>query len=222
MERAKALFRAIGERAAIFNSQSTGNFGDLFGALQTALLTECIMAAARIFDPPNKRYPTRSMRYVLELIKEQKEQLPVVQEPHQLGLTLEAGGMADLKPLIEKGGAAFAEGLADYFLAIISEPNNVAALESLKTLRDKSLAHNEHVETVEGPTWRALTELIDIAKKLVGILGWAYLGTAYEIDGDFILSGDALRSSYALERLSEKLQESPGVSVASQIVAPDT
>jgi hypothetical protein len=214
MERAYALLEAIGSCADVLNDRSVGNFGELFGAIQSALEVDCAMAAARIFDPPNKRYPTRSMRYVLDFVRAHKEELPAIREPYQLGVTLRAAGLdADLEPLVERGGSAFAAGVADRFLALINEPEKVKAIDALKTLRDKSLAHNEHVEGVEGPTWAALASLIEIPKRLVAILGWAYLGVAYEINGSFILSDDAVRASHALRRLTDKLRS--GVAAAT-------
>jgi AbiU2 len=206
MERSHALLKSIGECAEIFNDQKTGNFGDLFGTMQEALQTECLMAAARIFDPPGRRYPNRGLRHVLEFIRTNADQLPAVGQPQQLRLSLRGTTLeAQLEPLVDRGGAAFSIGLADQFLALVDEPERVKAIEALKTLRDKALAHNEHVENIEGPTWKALGELIDIAKKLVAVLGWAYLGTAYEIEGDFLLTDDAKRPSYALERLAKRL-----------------
>jgi hypothetical protein len=65
----------------------------------------------------------------------------------------------------------------------------------------KSLAHNEHVAAIDAPTWNALIDLLDLAKRVVGILGWAYFSTAYTIDGEYLMSEDAQRASYALDRL---------------------
>ena len=53
------LLRRIGERANDLNNRERGYYGELFAAFQTALKTECILAAARVYDNPSKMYPTR-------------------------------------------------------------------------------------------------------------------------------------------------------------------
>lgn len=202
MERAHALLRTIGTRAAILNDRTRGNFGELFNSLQTALTADCVIAVARIYDPPSRRYPTRCMRYVLEFLRKNREELPSIRERYQLELALRAAGVeAQLAPFMSHGPARFADALVDHFLAILESEDTQRAIEALKTLRDKAIAHNEDVETVAGPTWQSLSELVRHAKYLVGILGWASLDTAYFVNGEFILSEDAVRADRALNRL---------------------
>mgnify|MGYP001277041165 CR=1 FL=1 len=207
MERSFALLETIGTRAELLNAHEFGNFGELFGALQEALQTECLMAASRIFDPPGRRYPNRGMRHVLSFIRDHADELPAIAHPQGLKTCL-AGTPLELTlmPLVDRGGRDFAIALVDQFSALIVADDRTNAIDALRTIRDKAIAHNEQVETVEGPTWQAIADLIAIAKKLVAALGWAYANTAYEIDGDFLLTSDAQRPGRALERLVERLR----------------
>src|SRR5688572_1960248 len=64
-EQARALAAQIGEQSARINA--TG-LGSVFGALQRALSDRETLAAAKLFDPPNGKYPVRSIGSVIHLL----------------------------------------------------------------------------------------------------------------------------------------------------------
>jgi hypothetical protein len=200
-ERAIALLRVSGTRADEINN-GKGNFGELFGAFQTALTTEATLAVARLYDRPSPRYPTRCLVGVLNFLCEHNDELPPIREPHQLGLALLVMNPPEaLLSLAKDGAAAFGRDFAAFALEILSASARGENIARLKQLRDKSLAHNEHVAAIDAPTWNSLIDLVDLAKQVVGILGWAYFSTAYTINGEYLMSEDAQRASYALNRL---------------------
>jgi hypothetical protein len=200
-ERAIALLRVSGTRADEINN-GKGNFGELFGAFQTALTTEATLAVARLYDRPSQRYPTRCLVGVLSFLSEHNDELPHIREPHQLGLALlTMNPPNELLKLAQDGAADFGKDFAAFVLELLSAQAREESIARLKHLRDKSLAHNEHVAAIDAPTWNALIDLLDLAKRVVGILGWAYFSTAYTIDGEYLMSEDAQRASYALDRL---------------------
>jgi hypothetical protein len=204
-ERAIALLRVSGGRANQINS-GNGNFGELFGAFQTALQTEATLAIARLYDRPSPRHPTRCLVGVLDFIASHSEELPEIREPYQLGLLLSSMGVTEkLLNAVGTGGAEFAIAFAGFGREQLSVAERKESIARLKALRDKSLAHNEHVAAIDAPTWAALFDLIDLAKHIVGVLGWAYFNTAYTINGEYILSEDAERPSRALNRLLDTL-----------------
>jgi hypothetical protein len=208
-ERALALLETIGTNASKLNSTKSGNFGDLFGAFQASLTSECVLATARLFDRPNQRYPMRCVRYVLDRLRAQAETLPSIGEPYQLEISLRAAGLKSLVKPMQTDAKTFAAALVNHFEGILADAQTVETLDRLRTLRDKAIAHNEHVESVVGPTWAALRVLLGHAKTLVGILGWAWLQTAYDMNGTFTTTEDAMRPSWALERLIERLNPAP-------------
>jgi hypothetical protein len=78
------------------------------------------------------------------------------------------------------------------------------ALEAHKARRDKDVAHSEAVEpsALPGTTWAESLRLIDVAKRIVAIVGSQYLGIAYtDSTGAYLLTTDADMGSMALERL---------------------
>jgi hypothetical protein len=206
MERAHSLLEEIGASSAQLNDRNNGNFGELFGAFQASLISECVLSTARLYDRPNARYPTRCMRYVLNFLAKHAASLPEIREPLQLDLTLKAAGLEGaLACHIPNGARDFASALVNHYMALLDHASTSATIESLKKLRDKSIAHNEHVGSVTGPTWTELRQLVTHAKQFVGILGWAWVSTAYDMSGTFTLTEDATRPSRAFNRLLQRL-----------------
>jgi len=204
-ERAIALLQVSGARADQINS-GQGNFGELFGVVQEALTTEATLALARLYDKPSTRYPTRCLIGVLDFTISHNQELPEIREPYQLKLALSAMNAPEaLLNVVDAGGAEFGLAFGKFGDELLSSPERNENIARLKALRDKSLAHNEHVSSIDALTWNALINLLDLAKQVVGILGWAYFNTAYTINGDYIMSADAKRASRALGRLLDVL-----------------
>ena len=208
MEQAFELLKRVGERAKDINNQRDGRYGKLFGIFQTALKTESILAAARVYDTRSPIYPTRCLRGVLQYLVDNNDDLPSIREPYQLVLSLQSmSAPTVLIETIEKEPEKFAPRFAAYVSSLLDSPLRVDALDKLKTVRDKAFAHNEQAATISGPTWESLQDLINIAKSVVGIMGWAYFSTAYVVNGQYILSDDARRPTYALDELLNVLYD---------------
>jgi hypothetical protein len=206
MEQAFELLKRIGERANDINNQRRGRHSKLFGIFQTALKTESILAAARVYDTPSTAYPTRCLRGVLQYLVNNNDDLPSIREPYQLQLSLQSmGAPTALLEIIENEPKKFAPEFAAHISSLLDSPLRVDALDKLKTVRDKAFAHNEQASRISGPTWESLQDLIHIAKKVVGVMGWAYFSTAYVINGQYILTDDARRPTYALDDLLDVL-----------------
>lgn len=205
LERAESILKSIGTHAAQINA-GRGNFGELFGALQAALTTEAVMAIARIFDVPNRTYPTRCIRNVLQHLRKYAADFSEIGESHQLKVTLRAMHAPNhLEPCVDDAPQNFCIQFAGFIDSLIDDPERQVALEKLKAIRDKSLAHNEHVTPPDGPTWNAIADFTTIAKNTVGVLGWAYFRTGYMINGEYGLTQDATRASNAANRLIDYL-----------------
>jgi hypothetical protein len=204
-ERAIGLLRISGARAHEINT-GRGNFGSLFGAFQGALTTDAVLAIARLHDRPNPKYPTRCLRGVLQFLSEQHQELPPIRHAHHLCQSLSTlPAPPELLKTVEERPNEFAPLFAAFATSLLGTPERTTALEDLKRLRDKALAHNEHVAALEGPTWDALVDLVELAKQVVGALGWAYVNTAYVVDGKYLMSEDAAGPSRALNRLLDAL-----------------
>lgn len=202
-EQAYELVKTIGLKSKEMKSGHFRDYDELFGTFQYSLQAETLLAVAKIYDPPSKKYPTRCLRGVLEFLSEHTNELPVIREPLQLRQHLSIMNVP--KELINNAlvnSSAFAKSFSTYIENQLNEPSILDAIQKLKQIRDKSICHNEKIDfEILGPTWKSLKDLIEISKNVVGVLGWAYFSTAYVIDGEYILTNDACRTSIIMNDL---------------------
>lgn len=206
MERAYALFHVIANHANMINQSQGESFGELFRTLQEMLLNEAVSAAARLYDRPDKKFPTRCIRGVLDFLTTQAKDFPAIRDPYNLKrnlISLEAS--SELQILADAEPARFAVALAEHYGSILDGDHVKKILSQVKLIRDKTLAHNEHTSFEPDLTWKELRELVSHAQNLVGILGWAYFNTAYVMDGKYLMANDAERPAIALTSLFRKL-----------------
>jgi hypothetical protein len=207
MERAYLLHREIGTHADALNSRQNGNFGEFFGVVQQALEAEASLAVARVYDKLSKRHPTRCLEATLNVLEKRGHELPEIREPFQTreALSVLLVGNAEVAESAEKGKDTFLKALVPAMRELLENPATVEGVDRLKRLRDKRVAHNEAAD-VNGPTWEDLGDLISYAKGFIGVVGWAFLGTAYVINGEYTLSSDARKPSICLARLVKRLE----------------
>lgn len=205
MERAYNLLMAISEQSPVLNSKKAGNFGHLFGAIQIALESESVIAVARVYDKPSKQYPTRCIRRALDLLEQHAAKMPEIVDVYNTKLACQfMGEGSTVLASLDLDTERFISSLVQYQRDLLDSIEIAEQLELLKNIRDKRLAHNEVAEPL-GPTWFALKSLIIHAQNFVGVIGWAFLSTAYVHDGKYSLSKDAKRPSLALVRLTKCL-----------------
>lgn len=205
-ERNLALIRKIVEYASLINDSSNGNFGRAFNSIKSALSTEAVLAATRINDKPNNRYPTRCLRGLLKYLEQFHRELPCLREEYQLLQLLSTRDNTKyLIDCVKNSPNDFSVELKRYVFFELEVTPLVDLSQELKTYRDKVLAHNENAENIVSPHWVSIEELISLAKFVVGVLGWAYFSTAYSVNGEYILTRDAMRSSICLDRLIKRL-----------------
>jgi len=204
-DRSFALLEIIKKHSSTIDGNKE-NFKELFITIHGALTIEAALAIARIYDEPSKRYPTRCLKGVLAHLIAYSEELPEIREPYHLKLSLETKVVPDnLIKAIQSSPTTFPALFSDFIKMELKKPENVDAIEKLKDLRDKVMAHNERVTQINGPAWTALNNLCDLSKYIVGSLSWAYFSTAYTINGEYSLTNDARRASYSLSRLLSKV-----------------
>ncbi|GEM_PF-2163003 len=206
MERSLELVIKMIDRSSELDSKGNGNFTELFSIIHSALKIDSLLAAARVYDTPSKKYPTRCLKGVLEYLSDNKNDLPRIREPYQLQQHLETmNAPQELIMVIKNDPINFAPMFSLFVSSLLEYPSRLDALDKLKQVRDKVIAHNEQTETISYPSIESLRDLINISKDVVGALGWAYFSMGYVINGEYILTDDARRSSVALNRLLDKI-----------------
>jgi hypothetical protein len=204
-EQAYELVKAIGLKSEEMKSGQLKSYDELFGAIQYAFQTEALLSVAKVYDSPSKKYPTRCLRGVLKYLSEHTHELPDIRDPFQLSKHLRFMNAPNiLIDSISTNSSDFANKFSTYIENILNQPTRLDAIQKLKLIRDKSICHNESRDfKILGPTWISLKDLIDIAKNVVGVLGWSYFNTAmaYVINGEYLLTSDASQTSYELKEL---------------------
>jgi len=205
-ERAYAVLKTIGENAEAINA-SERNVGEVFGVLQGHAQTEALIAVARLYDRPSKRYPTRCLQALLGELEAKAADLPPITQKYNLAQELTRQGMsADEVALVNSApDVDVTRAMMAFLRGRLDAPDAMEAVERVKNVRDKRIAHNEAAHAVEGPTWKAVLRLLTLAKEIVGLVGWAYLSTVYLHEGRYFLSDNAERPGLAMRRVLEGL-----------------
>lgn len=202
VERSYALLQTIGLHAAEINGHQL-NFGELFGTIQGALQTTAVLAAARVFDRKMRGYETHRVEAVLDFMARHRKEIGPIVERGYAERQFERSGGGSL------GGASdeeITDAIVAHFRTALEASDVVDAIDRLREMRDKRIAHNERVEKVRSPTWKAVLDLLAFAKNLIGVIGWAYLARVYAGDDvKFTLDTDAQRPSRAMDRLLKQL-----------------
>ena len=183
-------------------------FNAFFGSLQASLDRLAILSVTRLYESPNMRYPIRSIPAAIELVHMEAKNLPVHQRDVLVQKLVEYGH--DQTTIAALSDLMVTKLLADKFYEQLPRADGLnelsRALNALKTMRDKSIAHNEVVDVSQvpeaTPTYGEIRKLLDYAKKFLGIVGIGYLTTVYEwSNGEYVLTTDAERASRSLKQL---------------------
>jgi hypothetical protein len=206
-EEVLSLGALMGREAARINEAT---FGAFFGSLQIIFGRFLILSVARMFEQPGHRYQIRSIPAALGVLREHCGSLSLQDRAAVVkSLCRQGAPETDVKALPDHELTRF---VADFFGRRLSASyqeggDNAQALQALKTLRDKNIAHPEAIRPEDLPkaTFAQIDELVALARAFVGAVGIGYLNVAYEDDkGNYMMSRDAERSTLCLNRLLQK------------------
>lgn len=202
MEQSYSLIKCISNKGKSIDNFENGKFSRLFHVIQSSLLTDAIMSVSRIYDKPNSKNKTRCLLSILAFISKNNDDLiPIAQKPNLKKYLYEIDIDKYFIELVDINESLYGKMIADFFRSNSMNDENRNRITKLKNIRDKKIAHNEQIDFVEQPTLIDLKELIEFAKKVLGVIGWSYLNTAYVYEEKYFLSDDAIRVSFDLEKL---------------------
>lgn len=198
-EQSLSLIEACGKNQEFL---AHNRFGELFGTVQWMAINQFILSVTKLYEKPNEHYPNRSLPSILNYIEQKAEHLEP-QELHPVRCGFESLGV----DTVDFDAADSSLKRSQLIVSIrdrMPDVGNSNSLCALKTLRDKKIAHPEDVDLdkIEKTTWEEAERLIVPAKAAVGIIGYAYLSTAYlDHKGSYLPSVDGSRVGRAMERL---------------------
>lgn len=207
-EQALSILDTTGTLAYEINQK---NYGEVFSTFQAFCIDQIVLSINKLYENPS-RYQLKSIPAILNYFEKNSQTLQIT-EPYLLWQQLTQLNMQI--PDIEKIDLNTTNILVHHkMLNHVPDINNNETLASLKTLRDKRIAHQEDipVESLPKPTWSAVEDLLSPAKDIVGIIGGGYLSTVYMLeDGEYLLSTDAMRVGHGTRRLLRNL----GIEISS-------
>ena len=175
------------------------DFESLFGYIQLVLAKDTILSINKIFERnPRNKFNLRSLYAAVKIINDNPHELKI-ENRVQLEEKLAIWGL-DRKCLIAMTESELTTIVAKTLNDKMPSEDDI---KEIKNIRDKRLAHNESIDEkkIFVPEWTKLDNLIELAKKILGIIGNHYLGTSYEMNGEYYLSKDAAIPSQSLIKL---------------------
>lgn len=190
-ERSLYLNRKISE---LRDKIPKGTKSDISTMLYDLTYTELVLSLSRLYDSLNERYPTRCIRQLYETLRNSSFEPETKEE--------KAYALRELKRLVafpelnflllERHGREFNETLVNYLETLEFNDPIAPAIEKLKEVRDKFLAHNEDVEIDTLIPYTSLELLISHAKDVTAFFSLYCSGVHLTANGEFYLSHSAL------------------------------
>jgi AbiU2 len=182
----------------------------LFGPLQLVLSNACFLSVAKVFEKPSKKYATRSIPSVLELLKRSADEL-VIGERTAMMRRLATYGMKNVESLAAMSDSEITSKIVQFYATSLpstfTESAMSKSLRAVVTRRDKVVAHNEMIDrsTLPQLSWAEIERLISYAKRLIDVVGIGYISRGFaDDDGRYCLTSDANRAARVLKKLLMK------------------
>jgi hypothetical protein len=196
-EQALNLSAAVGESADAVNAST---FSQLFSTVQAYATEQFVLAVNRLLEP-QKRYSLLSLPGVLAFFGEHAADL-TLEQPTFLEQAMDRLGLWT-DEIRAATGPDQTRAVVSALQSQLPPANQNAALDALKTLRDKRIAHPEKVaaEAIPRTTWDEAEKLLVMPRQAVAVCG-AYYSMAYtDNDGRYFMTTDADTAGYAMRRL---------------------
>jgi hypothetical protein len=188
-EQTYALLKQIGQNAEAINQ---ANFGALFGPLQSVLSNAFLLSVAKLFEKPNRKYPTRSISSVLQLLERSSHEL-LIEQRIVVMRRLAAAGM-NIESLEEMPDSEITLRIVQFYTASLPSTELATRCEMSKSLdavvtrRDKVVAHNEMIDrsTLPQTSWADIEGLMSYAKGFIALWALAISACASRVMTDII------------------------------------
>lgn len=173
---------------------------DITNFLYDLSYTEMVLALCRIYDTPNN-YPTQCLKQIYKVIKEADYNLDITNKEELLLQSAFFEIPENIIDLLRKSSNEdFNKRAVSYFECDeINEPL-VSALDNLKTIRDKVLAHNEDVSVNNLIRYDDIELLLKHAVNVISFFCLAYCGIHLKTSERFYLNSSARKWRYSFKQ----------------------
>jgi hypothetical protein len=178
-QEARLMATIIGKHSRRINET---RFGVLFGRLQEVFSERETLAISKIFDRPNKRFPTRSIPAILDLV-DAESSCWILEDRYVLAELLRSRGLGDFS---EEKDEEISRAVTAHFRSTVPSPDKKetcslsASLHRVLQSRNKVHAHNEAVTvgSRDLPSWKDTEELFQYGRDFVSAIAEGFLGIA--------------------------------------------
>ena len=178
-ERHYFVYRTIAEHALLINDSPKSEERSILSYMQEPAMNMTIISLSKIYDRKsrNKNYLVRSLDSLVNMVDQIDATFPYSLEYFDTFQKLEELTQV---PFGDKAINNKNE-LFDYFKAILESNLVKSKVDHLKTVRDKYIVHNEHLNEVPDipDFWDEVAFLHDNAKLISSIVGTVFLQTEY-------------------------------------------
>jgi hypothetical protein len=204
-DEAKSLAVEIGNHADRINAQG---YGQLFGSMQVAYSDRQTLCVTKMFDPKNRRHPTRSIPAILNLIEDNATAWSLPQR-HKLEETLCTAGH-DARQVANLNNAELALAIVSHFRSTLPQIDRATicglslSLSTLREARNKIIAHNQAIAQSARTfaTWGETEALVNYAKTFVALISFGFLNLYMGNDSDsYLPTADARATTAILKKL---------------------
>lgn len=162
--------------------------------------TEMVLSLASLYDNTSKKYQTRCIKRLYQLVEEENYEVFVNKSNVALQLGYFGFDTTYISLLERSTDREFNERAITFFeLNEMNEPV-CSSIIKIKEIRDKLLAHNEDISLDTLVPYEKIETLVTHAKKVISFFALAYSDIHLQINGDFYLSDRAMN----WKRLYEK------------------
>jgi len=161
---------------------------DFFQHIQSILSDHLIIHITKLFEKPSGRYDIISIPSMLNFIRENQADLELVSFPFACQ-QLRTLGMVDIDAWsIDK--AQLSGAIIQYFQNGMPSLESSPALQSLRVIRDKRIAHRENIDMADlkTATFEQAFELIEFAQNFAIVVSAAYTSTLHGNVNEFFFS----------------------------------
>lgn len=207
----------LAERSYSLNKEINSNYStipkgmsvDISNILYDLSYTEMVLALCRIYDTPRNKYPTRCLKQIYKVFKDADYNLDI---PHKDEVLLQSPFFELPENIIELlrkcGNKDFNKRAVFYFECDeINEPL-ATALDTLKIIRDKLLAHNEDVPIDTSIRYYDIELLLKHAQNAISFFCLGYCGINLKASERFYLSSSARKWRYSFKQFLKQQNSS--------------
>lgn len=179
----------------------------LFVFLQQSAQTNFVLYTAKIFDSPSKKYPTRCLLSLFELL-ESKNDFPKIDNINSTIELLRKSNVPDeISVLVkEKKSNLFVQDYLKYLRSKYDSANIKSDIDQVKFLRDKYVAHNENMLTSARIELQSVRNLLKFATEILEVFGQAYFNQLWTL-GNLSINSQAEKNSKFVDAIIKKITD---------------